>query len=205
MEATNEHKPCLTTCPDEAPFYYDTSNAPKICLKKCNNYYDGNKCVGTCNEYVYMANQCISECPFDAPFYIEKSNDSPPIKECVVSCPENNYQYYENSSKRCTNELNEKMIFKEGIVDSCPYQLTKNEESSKCQFEGNTYNYFIVESDTATGQVECNSYNPYITSSKQCVKQCPLGENFINGQNKNCLSSCIINSNSLYYKKKKMF
>ena len=197
LEATNEPQICIGNCPNEAPYYYDTD---KICLKKCKKYYNGNKCVDNCNSFIYMENNCVETCPYDAPFYIENIGDSETIKKCVTSCAENNYDYYD-SNKKCinANEVpNEKMIFNGGIVDSCPTNLIKDNDSFKCKKPQDWNNYFTIIDSSASSSDSCESADgKYITTSFECISKCPLGEHFIKGNK--CLSSC--ESDSPYYKK----
>ena len=189
LEAINGPKLCSDSCPDEAPYYYDTN---KICLKQCNKYYDGKKCVDTCNNFIYMGNQCLTTCPYDAPFYIQKTEDSTTIKECVTSCVENGYNYY-NSEKKCTNDLNDYIIFNGGLVNLCPTNLVT--EDSKCK-KPTDWNYFTITENTASNLGSCETY---ITTSYECVTKCPLGENFVKENDKNCLTKC--DGDTPYYKK----
>ena len=197
LEATNEHKECKNQCPDDAPYYYDNE---KICLKKCDNYYDGNKCIDSWSSFVYMENQCRNSCPEDVPFYIVKSVNDNTIKECVASCVENNNQYFipvgENQYE-CRNIVDSgKVIFNGKIVDSCPGGLELN-SNSICEIPSG-WSHFKISENTASSAEESDCIGKYITTSLECVDICPFGEHFISTDGIHCQSSC----NGLYYKKK---
>ena len=197
VKATNEPKECLDSCPNDYP-YYDEND--KICLKRCDNYYDGNKCVDSCNSFVYMENQCLNSCPEEAPFY--NVNDSG-IKECVASCTENLKEYFllvDANKYECKNSLEENpsySIFNGEIVESCPSGLERDTENFKCK-RLSDWDYFIISDNTAISATETDCYSKYITTSFECVEICPLGEHFISTDGVHCQSSC----NGSYYKKK---
>lgn len=189
VEVANSPKPCLDKCPDNKPYYYNNDVNPKMCLSECDILYSNETyiCTTTCHEdeKILPGKKCsTNDCPRTAPFIIpvNYSVDSTDL-ECSTKCPDN--QYYNESTYICGNCLG--YTYNGGCYSSCPEGLYINgtECVSQCSY------YFYNNSEN---KLECtpdnnciNNYN-YTTSSKECVKKCPIGEIYI--KDNKCLTSC---------------
>ena len=200
----NNHQPCLVECKSDEYYYDDSENNPKICLKKCDKFYKGinsHLCVINCNpdEFILPGNICssTSSCPSNAPFFytIDLPNDSGKVKMCVSKC-EDPYHYYnyDTSGDYLPNQCMENCegyIYNGGCYSSCPEGLYINIEGNNKTCISKCLKKFYNNSESKRYECldSCNQDYPFLTSSGECVKKCPLNEIYISSNNL-CLSSC---------------
>ena len=226
LSKEDDHQFCLSKCPDTHP-YYDNN---KICVSKCNYYKQNKECSDNCEngQYVFPGNVCsTNKCPSNAPFYYSKKiSTGVTVKICVSNCQEiedNKYKYYKinevcytNEPQNCyeekecvencgeTNSIN--LNYEGRCVDKCPHGLFQNEAAScisRCT--PNIYEKIIDNQNNNNYNLKCLNECPsegkkYLTSSGECVSECPNGENYI-GDNNKCLSSCKENNGKDFYQK----
>ena len=187
-EPIDDHQLCLKNCPK-----YSKGN---ICMDECEYYSNGN-CVDNCNGFTYIhpGNICSNtECPKSAPFFYLVPSST--YKICNTSCPENYYKNYKsevttsnNNNIECLSSCNgsDEVIFNDGCYKTCPIGLYNSDGKCIINCPNNFYKsengYKCIENCNAISE-----YN-YLTSSGECVKDCPLDENFI-GYNNECLNRC---------------
>ena len=181
---TQDHQQCLSKCPK-----YNKEN---ICMEKCQYYLNGN-CVDNCgeNKYLHPGNICSNEtCPRSSPFFYLNSSSN--LKICETSCPQGYYINYKSNSEstnniECISKCDNGVIYNNGCYDNCPEGLYNSNDNciSKC-----TKKYYN-DSNGFKCINECNEIEgyPYLTSSGECVSQCPEGENYI-WENNECLAKC---------------
>ena len=209
-DTTETHQPCINECPETLPYYYDDENHEKICLKECDKFYRKNNskliCVEMCNDQdiILPGNICeeSQECPETAPFKFKLSS-TPLITKCLSSCP-TDYPCYKYSTKECVENCNivvtdndvEKLNFNNICYEKCPEGLYEDNYNGKCV--SNCPNNLFKKNEN--GNLICISEcNYYITTSGECVQNCPIGENFVLND-KYCLTNCNIGNN--FFKKK---
>ena len=223
LKAENHHEPCLPECPDNYKFYYSSD---KFCLSECINGYrindTSNECTLSCGEgsFIIKENICSDKCTKDEPFYVPEQIGGISMYKCVSNCKigGNNYNYsYEqhfNTTYVPTEQISEYTFYE--CVPSCPnnyleygYQCVLEcpkglfQENGKCLTkctDGMVYEK-NPDKDDYICKSSCSATNQFISSSKECVKYCPFGENFVDVQ-KNCKSSCDPLIDGEYYKKK---
>jgi len=205
FESINEHKKCLPNCPNGEYYYEDK----KICLKKCDKYYeskDSKICVEKCQngEYLHPGNICSSEpCPKEAPFFIKETVDNIEIKRCVFSCGN---KYYIPETKECveSDPTLTKILYR-SLIESCPKGY-RNDDGDECtkpeECEGEKPFSLVNEIENEDGykcldsEAECDN-TWFLTSIGECVEKCPLGERFVKDENK-----CSYNCGDKKYKEK---
>ena len=206
-EAINKHQQCLPSCQDDE-YYYETE---KICLKKCDKYYeskDSKICVNNCGngQFIHPGKICSdSSCPKDAPFYEEKTetitSGEITVKECLSSCGDNKFDL---TSKKCVSEIGESKDLYGGLINACPNGYSPN--GNKC--DSPNYNSDIPDCDCFSIKSEDPYYDcktscddEFKTSINECVEKCPIGLHFINEVNEDniCKDKC---DPDHYYKKK---
>ena len=216
-DTTEDHQPCISACPKEKGYaYYDDKN---ICQKSCQNYYlkiddDYTKCVEHCdnNNKVFPGNICKGSeesCPSDAPFFFNEIIDirnedgttsTITVTKCVSSCTENGFSLYKNSNKECVNtcDTGDKLKFNGVCYSSCPKGLYENEARNECVLEcPNNYKEDDTDNDKLICVNGCGD-KKIVNSSKKCVSVCPVGENYLDEENKLCLTSCKGFTNQFY-------
>ena len=194
----------LDNCKSEE-YYYESQSNPIICLEKCDKYYNGTDlqiCVDNCadGEFIHPGDICSdSSCPSSVPFFytIEISNDpSHRVNLCVPNCKNDeycNYDYSLNTYSR--NECLESCagyIYNGGCYSICPERLyiqNEGEGHQKCVSNCKNKFYFNTVLNRSECLDNCTEVYPFLTSSGECVKQCPINELYI-GSNNKCLTSC---------------
>ena len=206
---------CLDKCPNEAKFYYETTQDIEglgdienyECLNNCkpNHFSQGEKCLNVCgnlktvnlNKKIYT---CLGEgepCPSDFPYLFGDY--------CLKSCQDSQNQdyfganqkttYLDDTTKECLETKGDWKIdtnAKKWVEDcksasSGPY-TQENECVSSCQ---NNYKYDSLE---CIDSCNSESYTKFIQGSNACYDQCPsnLGKGFTNSENVNKCQSCNI-------------
>ena len=207
-DTKENHQPCLTQCSE----YHYEGNNPKICVKECyeGDYYKSitdkicAKQCGNANYYILPGNICSSPptdssspCPTSAPFINPITILGVTYKKCVANCD----KYYkvdfpddDKPEKECIDTCVGGYIYNEGCYASCPEGLyiDGNNCVSKCQ-----KNFYKNDDGKYVCSNGCNNDYPLLTSSGECVKHCPLNENYIGSDNK-CLSSCEKDTNKYF-------
>jgi len=204
---------CLKECND-IKFYYENE---KICLPDCGNGFykseTSNVCVDKCelNEKVIKGtrgNTCNRECSRDEPFYISTKlnvNSNIVYNKCVASCEkeDSKYQFYHYKTKECFIDCPLDAKYKNGKIcmEHCPEQYYV-ESDMFCKIKCENTKYYRKKIINETNNIyiyECiNNCENYITSTNECVENCPFGENYI-GENRICKSYCDPEKDGKYY------
>ena len=205
---------CSSDCPSDYP-YKDESN--KVCVQKCEKYYESNSCADQCTgKYRFNDSKiCVDNCTKDKnTFYImgEKKEDDENI--CHYSCI-GNYKYisnYETANKEayiCVESCGEKYYYedKKICLDSC--DLHESESSKICVYRCkdneivftkniNNNNFYYCGS-TCNKFIEKQNISSSLPLMEVCVTECntaqyPLKSN----STKYCLKECPLNESYIY-------
>ena len=163
-------------CVDEFP--YNVNNGEK-CLDTCENYIfideNGIKyCIENCDNYIYIENEnkkyCIQECNDEQYIFIENEN----VKYCFNNCNNEQLLYIENENEKyCLNNCNNEQFL-----------YIENENEKYC-VDNCDNGHFIYEENNL---------------EKYCFDSCNNDQYlYISNENeKFCLSSCFYNYQELY-------
>ena len=223
LRADQKSQPCIDKCPDGYLYYFEDDY---LCLKECENAYVKNNnstiCVNSCEKevnegeeqqipYIINGNVCSNnKCTEEEFFYISETIRTKTIYKCVSNCEIVNpsFQFYRNKTNENDNiqlyeclpscNSNEVINGKE-CLNKCPDGLFEENRICKSICSSNLY-YKKKEDNSLECVVNCES-NQYISSTRECVSICPLGENFI-GTGKQCKSKCDPYIDGEYYKKR---
>ena len=214
----DSHQPCIRECPEDKKYYlYEGGN---ICYEECKLYKD-EYCVDSCStEYIHPGNICSDEpCPQYAPFFYIKNEETGEVqpKICLSNCAEEGFNYFivsqdENEKNKCTRSCDNGYFYNGGCYSQCPEGLyhetfivdgkTEKNCTLKCGngkkfYKDNINRYICVNScdEITENDGTLATEYIYVTSSKECVKKCPNGENYIN-ENNECNNKC---KNSEYF------
>ncbi len=200
LKAENFHQNCIGSCPSGFKYYYDDDG---ICLSTCEGgFYQsqvGDKCVKQCEtgKYVINDNICTDICDDFIATVPWGENENIIINKCVKNCknedPNLDLFYEDEHNKKICCSKCPPGKYKKGIqcVDKCPdgYFTEFDECKNSCQ----TPHYVKNENENEDNYIcvqNCDLEKYYVSSStKECVKECEIGENFI-GKNKVCKNEC---------------
>ena len=199
---------CVKECNSEYP-YEDGMK----CVKECDKYIQGNKCVSTCVNAFIVDNskECIDACPDDVPFY---SNS---FTKCVTHCEAPTNKYYVHNNKRicthtCPSNTPYSLISTGECVLTCPDDAPYVDDLfkqcvpscySSVPYLDTTTNTCVTTCDIArTYSVtdkhicvsQCDSDDGYYTvpALHQCVRECDANSDYhyIDIEHKECLDNC---------------
>ena len=198
--SVSDPQPCLKECPLRYQ-YYDDNN--KICLSRCPKYFesDTKKCIDKCpssdsssNKYIINENECSNKCTQNATFIVKINNNDETEKKCDIKCDTDHHLYYEvdldgEKAYQCTNdcsesenESNNKLELEYGnkCVEECPEETFKDDKKCILKCPNLFKRTLPIPPDEKT-EYECIvNCDKYISSTKECVEQCPREENFVN-------------------------
>ena len=219
FEAKTDHQECHEECPDEYKFYYENN---KFCLSECTDGYRQNEtsdiCVSACDKedfnFIIEGNICSNNCTKDEPFYYPFQVGGVSMKKCDINCDNGGslYKFYiepENSDTNIDTTSNvvsyecvptcpeDYLIYGKKCVKECPEGMYR--ENGNCMVKCSADKYYEKNEGKQDYSCKLNcDGDKYISSTKECVKFCPLGENFIGAGNK-CKSSCDSSQDGEYY------
>ena len=172
-QASNDHEPCLITCPSAEP-YIDSNN-------NC-------KALADCSYISEIGNKCLTSCDIGEGFII---NEEPSNKKCYKFCP-NNAQYHALNTNICIENCgvsndNKYYINGETVCYSSSCGNIPAGPNGKYLYEtkiGEDLNVYYICSDIIPPN--CNCYK-IVDDIKKCKTNCDDCQ-FIRG--KLCLDSC---------------
>jgi len=196
---------CVETCPDIRKFFvnqttYGEVNISKYCLTDCPigfefYKYDNFECSGICYDY-YIRNRdpnvigkvCVKECNSIYPYILIHNNTH---KECVEFCPEGKMFYEDdNGKKTCYEKCPPSSPFHKKGVFKCQKDCESgiaNKKTMECVTDCELNQFWAEETQnnikTKMCYDNCNqtNYAQFSTFEKQCVKQCDIANEFLQG------------------------
>ena len=198
--SVNDPQPCLKECPLRYQYYDDND---KICLSRCPKYFesDTKQCIDKCpssdtsnNKYIINENECSNKCTQNATFIVKINNNGQPEKKCDIKCDSDHHLYYEVDfdgvkAYQCTNDCSEnenvgsnklELEYGNKCVEECPEETFKDDKKCilKCP---NLFKRTLPTPPDEKTKYDCiEDCDKYISSTKECVEQCPREENFVN-------------------------
>ena len=229
LSKNENNETCFEKCPLNYPFEDKDDEGRNICVKECNKFVDGNKCIDNClnssnNSFYHFENskECVSSCKKDNITYysikgenIEKicyyscPSETPFIQNhtCSLNCSSDSPYYYDDL-KECRNDCD---ILFHSNETKCVYQCAPGEKVNGKNCTGvcpPSLPYILKDSlsNSIPTFVEkcvgnCSEEYPLIsTKNKYCLKECPLDENY--EYNGSCYEQCPNDTYSDVYQKK---